>query len=1042
MVGNKDHPNGSVRVKLANEDTPTLALDPKDESEGGRSGLGTETPPRGKCSTCLGKLSTAIVAGLENAFYRLGKLVARNPWKFMLACLVTCSVAGAGLMLWHEETEYVKVWLPRGSRMYDEHQWVVQNFPESIRYEAVIIEDENVLSPRSINAIYDLYISAQNFDIVNNSSLEELCIKTGPFCRVNSILELWAYNETIIRSLSDGDILRAVNQPKIISPLYRNELNIDKILGDISRDNSSNIVAARATSMFWYLRKNESTELEAADWEHKLIDLMNVQGHEDLESLYIYTARTFDDEAMGALSSDVNLLSIGFSLVFIYLSFSIGKYSWVEQKIWLAFSGLLSIGLAIIFTYGIGFATGIMFGPIHQILPFMLLGIGVDDMFVIMESLRQLSPQERSLPVEERVGLMLKHAGVSITVTSVTDIVAFAIGGSTVIPSLSTFCLYAAIGVFALYILQTTYFVACVTLDERRIDSRRNACIICYKHPPDYKEWKHYNYSLQHEFMRRFWGPLLTKKPMKVFVIAVAIGLSALNIWSFIQLKHDFDPSMYLPSDSYSQRYVKADRKFFPDDGAFVQMYCDEMNYEDNLDNLRTLYEKVKSTPTVQSSTVDFWLASFLQWQNTSASMSFVPTMTDSSAIKNGSMAGNLDGSNTNISLGGKDTDALKAQYAVQMGNDSKSPLTDTSFGQNFLSKLLYFMTTNNGRVYWRYLKFDNMKQPTRIMASVLTFRHVKCTTSVCNIAAMEDMRELVDNYRFIGGGRCFVYSHPQYMFNETNKVLKLELYRNLALAAVCVFVVTLILIANFWASILVFVCVVFTVVDVAGTMQFWDISIDTASSVLLILCFGLAVDYSAHVGHTFMTHTGSRNERTKKTLVHIGPAVFSGGFSTFLAFLLLVNSISYGFTLFFRIFTTVVIFGLFHGLVFLPVILSILGPDPYDTNFLSPLDTDPTNKELNVDYELYVHRTNDDKLIHWTEMQPLKQNGNANGDIFNSDFPPIQNGDLCNTVGHVPYEESNNVNGHHQNPRYSGSYYEQLSNGSLVQIPYSQRAT
>ncbi|WAR23969.1 PTHD3-like protein [Mya arenaria] len=832
MVGNKDHPNGSVRVKLANGDTPTLSLDPKDESEGGRSGLGTETPPRGKCSTCLGKLSTAIVAGLENAFYRLGKLVARNPWKFMLACLVTCSVAGAGLMLWHEETEYVKVWLPRGSRMYDEHQWVVQNFPESIRYEAVIIEDENVLSPRSINAIYDLYIR------------RVLSVELTAF---------WNCGHTT-KQLYEVFPTEIYYEP----PLYRNELNIDKILGDISRDNSSNIVAARATSIF-------------------------------------------DDEAMGALSSDVNLLSIGFSLVFIYLSFSIGKYSWVEQKIWLAFSGLLSIGLAIIFTYGIGFATGIMFGPIHQILPFMLLGIGVDDMFVIMESLRQLSPQERSLPVEERVGLMLKHAGVSITVTSVTDIVAFAIGGSTVIPSLSTFCLYAAIGVFALYILQTTYFVACVTLDERRIDSRRNACIICYKHPPDYKEWKHYNYSLQHEFMRRFWGPLLTKKPMKVFVIAVAIGLSALNIWSFIQLKHDFDPSMYLPSDSYSQRYVKADRKFFPDDGAFVQMYCDEMNYEDNLDNLRTLYEKVKSTPTVQSSTVDFWLA-------------------------------------------------------------------NTSFGQNFLSKLLYFMTTNNGRVYWRYLKFDNMKQPTRIM------------------------------------------------------VLKLELYRNLALAAVCVFVVTLILIANFWASILVFVCVVFTVVDVAGTMQFWDISIDTASSVLLILCFGLAVDYSAHVGHTFMTHTGSRNERTKKTLVHIGPAVFSGGFSTFLAFLLLVNSISYGFTLFFRIFTTVVIFGLFHGLVFLPVILSILGPDPYDTNFLSPLDTDPTNKELNVDYELYVHRTNDEKLIHLTEMQPLKQNGNANGDIFNSDFPPIQNGDLCNTVGHVPYDESNNVNGHHQNPRVISS--------------------
>lgn len=48
--------------------------------------------------------------------------------------------------------------------------------------------------------------------------------------------------------------------------------------------------------------------------------------------------------------------------------------------------------------------------------------------------------------------------------------------------------------------------------------------------------------------------------------------------------------------------------------------------------------------------------------------------------------------------------------------------------------------------------------------------------------------------------------------------------------------------------------------IDVAGSLQFWDVSIDTASSVLLILCFGLAVDYSAHVGHSFMTVIGTKN--------------------------------------------------------------------------------------------------------------------------------------------------------------------------------------
>lgn len=52
-------------------------------------------------------------------------------------------------------------------------------------------------------------------------------------------------------------------------------------------------------------------------------------------------------------------------------------------QIFLAMSGLLSIGMAIIFTYGVGLGTGIMFGPIHQITPFMLLGkFGISDISI------------------------------------------------------------------------------------------------------------------------------------------------------------------------------------------------------------------------------------------------------------------------------------------------------------------------------------------------------------------------------------------------------------------------------------------------------------------------------------------------------------------------------------------------------------------------------------------------------------------------------------------------------------------------------------
>ena len=47
--------------------------------------------------------------------------------------------------------------------------------------------------------------------------------------------------------------------------------------------------------------------------------------------------------------------------------------------------------------------------------------------------------------------------------------------------------------------------------------------------------------------------------------------------------------------------------------------------------------------------------------------------------------------------------------------------------------------------------------------------------------------------------------------------------------------------------------------VDVVGTLQFWGVTIEISSSILIILCVGLAVDYSAHVGHTFMTMAGNK---------------------------------------------------------------------------------------------------------------------------------------------------------------------------------------
>ena len=66
-------------------------------------------------------------------------------------------------------------------------------------------------------------------------------------------------------------------------------------------------------------------------------------------------------------------------------------------------------------------------------LPFICLGIGIDDMFVIVQCLYNIdSNQVGELSIEEKMGITLKHAGVAITITSFTDFAVLIVGTITV----------------------------------------------------------------------------------------------------------------------------------------------------------------------------------------------------------------------------------------------------------------------------------------------------------------------------------------------------------------------------------------------------------------------------------------------------------------------------------------------------------------------------------------------------------------------------------------------------------------------------------
>ncbi|XP_070195122.1 patched domain-containing protein 3-like isoform X2 [Littorina saxatilis] len=836
---------------------------------------------------CLKRVSSTITNGLEAAFFHVGHFVGEYPVLTIILSLIICGLCGIGLKTFKETDNQVDLWVPQDSRIINEKTWVDKTFPDRTRFVAMVLESgTNVLTPTFLKAMMDYYSRSVGIT-VSGSKFSNFCLKVGGKCRLTSLLELWDYNATIISRLTQPEILDKINDTPV-SPSFGYEVST-LLGGKITRVNGR-IEGATATQVTWV---TSGQTQKVKDWESNMIGIAR-NGHPRISTTYVYASRSFDDEGYGAVDDDISLLTAGFSIVFIFVILSLGKFNLMEQKIYVSLAGMLCVGLALLFAYGLATAMDLIYSPIQSIMPFLLLGIGVDDMFVVVEAWKNLSPEENALSVPNKMATTLKQAGVSITVTSVTDAVAFGVGASTVIPALSAFCVYAVLGIFALFVLVSTFFSACLSLDERRRRRNLDACVLCYQHK-DYTPNKcSQGSSLLQVFFAKFYGPVLMKLPVKTCVVIVTLIIFAVNVWSFTQLKQEFKLATYIPSDSYAYQFVDAKERLFDTEGIDTAVYCGGFNYQAYRSQLEAMHRDISVNSYVQNGTVNAWFINYHTWLNQTGRVV-----------------------------------ATESQYASNL--------------KQFLS--------GSGNSLTSFVKFNSNSNPTAITGSYMTLRHVRESNSASEIESMESLRSIVDGSGLpqheesnaLPTHKCFAYS-PSYLTYETNKVLLLELYRNLGLAGAAVLIVTCVLIANLWTSLLVFFCVIFTVVDVAGTLQFWGTSIDTASSILLTLTVGLAVDYSAHIGHTFMTISGPRKERTVATLRNIGPAVFNGGFSTFLAFVLLANSSSYGFVVFFRVFSTVVLFGLFHGLAFLPVLLSIVGPPAYMN-----ADIIPKSRELTV---------------------------------------------------------------------------------------------
>jgi len=246
----------------------------------------------------------------------------------------------------------------------------------------------------------------------------------------------------------------------------------------------------------------------------------------------------------------------------------------------------------------------------------------------------------------------------------------------------------------------------------------------------------------------------------------------------------------------------------------------------------------------------------------------------------------------------------------------SGRPPTETEF---YTWLYTYLSDPTDGFRHFRNIVF----QYGFIKVSRMRIQHIMVTEDFQRAGVMETLYEVCDNSHL----PAIAYAR-EYLFWEQYVNLLSSNAMSLAAVAISIFIVVALFLGDLKTSAIVILAVMMIDVDLLGMMYFWDIGVSTVSLVNLLLCLGLAVDACAHITHAFneaLNKTGDTSEAVIKGLSTIGMSVFSGSFTSFLGILPLSIARHEILRIFFKFFFCIFLFGMLHGLMLVPVILSFI---------------------------------------------------------------------------------------------------------------------
>ncbi|XP_067137535.1 patched domain-containing protein 3-like [Centruroides vittatus] len=817
-------------------------------------------------------------------FRKLGRFIGLHPYYFILLPVLITATFSAFLLNINTIEKLTKLAFADSGRAFNIKKFIDKTFPFNTS-EFFDLSSFTAV-PKCVSVMFtkkdggnmlqkDALLEISRADeLIKNITINEagrkigysdLCGRVGQKCFENLVIEILPEIDSIVQRK------KKLRYPYDIDPLTYSYKIYSLNFGGVIEDENGIVQTVNVIRLLYFTDESDENKLNFIEkWRTAVYNRVKEYRFEHLlcfvDENWLIEERNL--QLVENLTPMIGAL-VGFISVFTIITYM--SNNWAKSKPVLGMASVVSAGLAVVTSFGFMSVLGTENSIWNISIPFLVLVTEIDDAFVLLACWRTSNPKHG---VPKRMEETFAEAGVSITITSLTNLFSYCIGMMAFIPLVRMFCYYSATCIVFTFLYQVTFFGGCMALSGYKEEKQQQSLRLNFENIEEVTTDENSSDEPTMAYFRDNLGKILSLNVIKIIVIIIYFLNLSLGIWGALTIKHGLDVTTLYPEESPITKSIKIyynsfSRYSFPYQVVInTTLDYSDVNVQQSIDKLLNKFECL---PYIADSRVTLsWLKYYKEFQNHPLAKY------------------SLGGYNMSVKedfLDGLRNVFLKFKAAHQFSNH----IVFNQNGTDILSS--------------RFLIFVNDTLSPAAEAEIFS-----------------SLWKIADEFHF----PVLIHSALAPL-NEQGIIIKHTVRDLFWMTSVLIMLLFLLFIPNIVSAALVAISVASTIVETLGYMSLWGVNVDILSMMSLILCVGFCVNYPAHICYAYVCSSlESPSEKMKDSLYRIGYPICQGSLSSILGILFVYRNM-YAFITFVKIVFLIALETAFHALIFIPVVLSLV---------------------------------------------------------------------------------------------------------------------